>query len=88
MKDNNIILCREDGTEEQFKILCDFSNEQRGANYILVYKEETPEEVMIFEYFEDGTLREVEDEEILAEAQELLDVYDEEPLDEVEVPEI
>ena len=38
MKDNNIILCREDGTEEQFKILFEFSNEQRGANYILVYK--------------------------------------------------
>jgi uncharacterized protein YrzB (UPF0473 family) len=64
MKDNNIILCRDDGTEEQFKILFEFSNEQRGSNYILVYKEETPEDVMIFEYFEDGSLAIVEDEEI------------------------
>lgn len=87
MEDKTITIFVGD-EEKTLKVLFTFHHDERNADYILVYEEENPEDVMLFQYYEDNTLESVEDEEILAEAQELLDTYDAENLGEIEVPEI
>ena len=88
MNDREIKLFLEDGSEVIFKILFTFHHDERNADFVLVYDEKEPENVMLFQYFEDQTISSVDDPEILEEAQELLDTYEEENLGDVEVPEI
>lgn len=87
MEDKTITIFLGD-EEKTLKVLFTYHNDQRNADYILVYEEDNPEDVMLFQYFEDNTLAPVEDETIFEEAQELLDTFDAENLDEEEVPEI
>jgi uncharacterized protein YrzB (UPF0473 family) len=88
MNDREIKLFLEDGSEVIFKILFTFHHDERNADFVLVYDEKEPENVMLFQYFDDQTISSVDDPEILEEAQELLDTYEEENLGDVEVPEI
>lgn len=87
MEDKKITLIVGD-QEKEFNVLFTYHHDERNADFIFIYDEESPEDVMLFQYYEDQTLEQVEDEEILAEAQEILDAYDEENLGEVEVPEV
>lgn len=75
--DSKLRIQKEDGTEEEFNILFTYHNDNRNKDYVLLYKEENPDDVLLFEYNEDSTLDIVDDEEILSEAQEVLDRYDE-----------
>ena len=88
MNNKEIKLFLEDGSEVTLKILFTFHHDERNADFVLVYDEKAPEDVMLFQYFEDQTISSVDDPEILEEAQELLDTYEEEHLGDVEVPEI
>lgn len=67
--------------EKEMNILFTFHHDQRNADYVLIYDENSPEDVMLFQYFDDQTMEAVEDEEILAEAQELLDTFESEELE-------
>ena len=85
---DNTIKFFVNGEELEYKILFTYHHDERNADYMFIYNEENPEDVLLFQYFDDNTCEQVEDEEILAEAQELLDTYEEEKLAEVEVPEV
>ena len=47
IKDDEILLTKDDGSEEVAKILFYFHNDQRGKDYYFLYKEANPEEVIV-----------------------------------------
>lgn len=86
MEDKTITLYLENGETVEYKVLFTFHHDERNEDYVLIYDEKSPDDVMLFRYFEDNTLAPVEDDntEILEMAQELLDMYDQEELGKVE----
>jgi uncharacterized protein YrzB (UPF0473 family) len=86
MEKNNIVtIFTEDGKQHELKILFTFHHDQKNRDFVLLYEEDAPDQVYIYEYFEgEDYFDAVEDEEILEEAQELLEAYEEEHLDEIE----
>jgi len=79
MKENDVIVITTDeGVTEEFIILFTYENEERGTKYVFFYDENNDEEVMCAKYFDDGTLEYVEDEEELAEMEEVFRAYESE----------
>lgn len=78
MKENELItITTEDGKEETFVILFTYTNEKRNANYVFFYDEANDEEVMYARYYEaDGSLEYIDDEEEIAEVEEVFATYE------------
>jgi uncharacterized protein YrzB (UPF0473 family) len=77
-KDNRITITKDDGIEEEYRILLTYHSDKYNGDFMLVYAEDTPDDVLLFQYYEDGKLDAIFDEEILKEAQSVLDKFDEE----------
>ena len=77
-KDDEILLTKEDGSEEVAKILFYFHNDQRGKDYYFLYKETNPEEVIVMSSVDGTSLDEVDDEEF-DEAEQVFEAYQEDP---------
>lgn len=77
--ENEITLYDEDGNEYLFNILFTYKNEERNAEYVFVYSDEAPDDIYPFKYDELGNIEPVEDEEELAEAEEVLNAFNEDP---------
>lgn len=75
---DKIRIKRPDGQIEEYKILLSYHSDQYDRNYIMVYEEDDFENVLLFEYFDDGTLEIVNDEDVLIEAQQVLNRYEDE----------
>lgn len=75
---DNTILIKDGDIEKELKILFTYHHEERNSDYIFLYDETTPDDIILCQYFDDGSLEVIEDEEILGEAQEILDAYDDE----------
>lgn len=85
MQENELItIIDEDGKEESFVILFTYENEKRNANYVYFYAEDDEDEVMYARYYDDGTLEYIEDEEEIAEVEEVFATYEAELSDEDE----
>lgn len=85
MKENDLItITDEEGVESTFVILFTYTNEKRNSQYVFFYDEENDEEVMYARYFEDGTLEYVEDEEEIAEIEEVFATFESDLEDEDE----
>lgn len=85
MKENDLItITDEEGVESTFVILFTYTNEKRNSQYVFFYDEENDEEVMYARYFEDGTLQYVEDEEEIAEIEEVFATFESDLEDEDE----
>ena len=78
IKDDEILLTKEDGSEEVAKILFYFHNDQRGKDYYFLYKEANPEEVIVMSSVDGTSLDEVDDEEF-DEAEQVFEAYQEDP---------
>lgn len=78
IKDDEILLTKEDGSEEVAKILFYFHNDQRGKDYYFLYKETNPEEVIVMSSVDGTSLDEVDDEEF-DEAEQVFEAYQEDP---------
>lgn len=83
MKENDLItITTEDGKEETFVILFTYENEKRGTKYVYFYEENNDEEVMYARYYEeDGTLEYIDDEDEIAEVEEVFAAYEEDLAD-------
>ena len=76
LKDDEILIEKDDGNEEIHKILFTYENAARGKKYVFTYLEHTPEDVYIFSYDESAhSLEIVSDEKEFLEAEEILDAY-------------
>ena len=78
IKDNEILLTKEDGSEEVAKILFYFHNDQRGKDYYFLYKDSNPDEVIVMGSSDGNSLEEVDDEEF-DEAEQVFEAYQEDP---------
>ena len=77
---DEIVIYDEEGKEYLMNILFTYENEERNAQYVFVYDKATPEDVYVMKYTDESDeLLEVTDEEELAEAQEVLEAYNEDP---------
>ena len=79
LNDEQIIIYDEDGKEYLMNILFTYENEERNAQYVMVYDDASPEEVIVMRYDDNNELFEVTDEEELKEAEEVLEAYNEDP---------
>lgn len=78
IKDNEIVLTREDGTEEVAKILFYFHNDQRNKDFYFLYKEENPDDIIVMGSSDGQSLEEVTDEEF-DEAEQVFQAFQEDP---------
>ncbi len=77
---DEIVIYDEEGKEYLMNILFTYENEERNAQYVFVYDKGNPDDVFVMKYTDDSDeLFEVTDEEELAEAQEVLDAYNDDP---------
>lgn len=77
MRDDEIVVVDDEGKEFTFKILFTYENEQRKSKYIFFYDPEDDEEVLFARYYDDGHLEYIEDEEELAEVEEVFASFNE-----------
>ena len=81
IKDDEIMITLDDGTEVVYKILFTYENEERGHSYVFVYLEGEEDDVMPFIYNEeDKSLVEIEDEEEFDEIEEVFNAFVDEKL--------
>lgn len=84
INDEQILITDEDGKEFVFKILFSYENKQRGNNYVFFYDEKDEDNVLFARYYEDGHLEYIEDEEELAEIEEVFATFVDENFDQEE----
>lgn len=77
--DDEIVIYDEDGNEFLMNILFTYENEERGAEYVFLYDNASPEDIIVMKYNENHELFEVTDEDELNEAEEVLEAYNEDP---------
>ncbi len=76
--DNDMIITREDGSQELIKILFYFHNDERGRDYYFLYTEDNPDEVICMSSVDGESLEELSDEEF-DEANQVFEAYMEDP---------
>lgn len=76
--DNDMIITKDDGTEQLLKILFYFHNDQRGKDYYFLYEEGNEDEVIVMASSDGQSLEELTDEEF-DEAEQVFDAYQEDP---------
>ncbi len=84
LHDDELLVTDDEGKEYRFKILFTYENEERQTKYIFFYDPKDEDEVMFARYFEDGHLEYIEDEEEIAEVEEVFAAYNEKDDFEVE----
>lgn len=79
IKDNQIVIKDDEGNEYLFNILFTFVNEKRNTEYVYIYSDENEEEVYCMKYNDNHELEYIEDEDEMAEVEEVLEAYNEDP---------
>ena len=76
IKDNQILISDDDGSEQLMEILFTYENEERGKKYVFFYSLEDEENVICMSYDEEsGELFDIEDEEEYDEVEEVFEAY-------------
>ena len=76
--DNTVIITRDDGTEDTWKIYFYYHNPERNKDFFFLFKEEDPDSLIVMASDDHETLMDVSEEE-MKEAQEMLNTYEEDP---------
>ena len=76
--DNDIVITKEDGTEQLLKILFYFHNDERGKDYYFLYEEDNEDEVIVMATA-DGKSMETLTEEEFDEAEQVFEAYESDP---------
>ena len=76
--DNDMVITKEDGTEQLMKILFYFHNDQREKDYYFLYEEGNEEEVIVMAT-SDGESLETLTEEEFDEAEQVCEAYENDP---------
>lgn len=76
--DNTILITKDDGTSEEWKIYFYYHVDERNKTYYFIYKEEDPDSLIVMASKDGETLENVSDEEY-DEANEMLETYENDP---------
>ena len=79
IKDNQIILCDEEGKENITEVLFTYENEERGKKYVFFIDPNDDENVIAMSYTDDGGLDPIEDDEEYEEVEEVFNAYQDDP---------
>lgn len=77
--ENEIVIVDEDGVEVKYEILFTYENEDRGAQYVLYFDPQNPDEVYAARYNDQHELMEIETDEEWDEVQEVLNTFEQDP---------
>lgn len=75
---NDMVITKDDGTQQLLKILFYFHNDQRGKDYYFLYEEDNEDEVIVMASSDGESLEELSEEEF-DEAEQVFDAYQEDP---------
>ncbi len=78
IQDNTVLITKEDGTEESWKLYFYYENEEKGKTFYFLYKEEDEDSLIVMSSKDGKTLEMVSDEE-MKEAEEVLEAYESDP---------
>ena len=76
--DNSVVITKDDGSEETWKLYFYYENEKRGKTYYFLFKEEDPDALVVMASSDHKSLENVSDEEY-KEAEETLEAYESDP---------
>lgn len=76
--DNDIVITKEDGTEQLLKILFYFHNDQREKDYYFLYEEGNEDDIIVLGTKDGESMETLTDEE-LDEADQVLEAYESDP---------
>ncbi len=77
-KGNDMIITKEDGTEEVWKIYFYYVEEESKKTFYFLYKEEDPDSLIVMGSLDGKSLAPIEEEE-MERAEEVLAAYEEDP---------
>ena len=78
INDNSIIITDEEGKEDAWKILFYYENPERKKTFYFIYKDESPDDLLVVTSA-DGLSLEEPNEEEMEEASEMLETYESDP---------
>ena len=76
--DNDMVITRDDGTEQLMKILFYFHHDGRNKDYYFLFEENNPDEIIVMASGDGESLEELSEEEF-DEAQQVFEAYEEDP---------
>ena len=76
--DREITITDEEGNQMIMQVLFTYEHEERKKKYVFLYEKDNPEEVMAFEYTDEGELLEIESDEEYEEIEEVFNAFNEE----------
>lgn len=76
--DNTVIITKDDGQEDVWKLYFYYENKERGKTYYFLYKEEDPDSLIVMGTKDGETLENLNEEE-LSESEEILEAYENDP---------
>lgn len=75
---NDMVITKDDGTQQLLKILFYFHNDQRGKDYYFLYEEGNEDEVIVMASSDGESLEELSEEEF-DEAEQVFEAYENDP---------
>jgi len=76
--DNTVLITKDDGTTDTWKLYFYFHNEERGKDFYFLFKEEDPDSLIVMASKDGLSLENVSEEEY-QEAEEVLEAYEDDP---------
>ena len=76
--DNTVIITKDNGEEDVWKLYFYYENKERGKTYYFLFKEEDPDSLIVMATSDGKALENVTEEE-LSESQEILEAYENDP---------
>ena len=77
-KENVIIIETDNGQKVEFRVLFTYHSEEYSKDYIFIYEEKNPDNLLVYSYDEDHNIYEIEDDEEFKELEEVLQAYEDE----------
>lgn len=78
INDNTVVITKDNGEEDVWKLYFYYTNEERGKTYYFLFKEEDPDSLIVMASKDGESLIDLTDEE-LEEADEVLSSYESDP---------
>lgn len=78
LKDNSVLITKDDGTSEEWKLYFYYEDPKRAKTFYFLYKEADPDSLIVMASSDGKELLNVSDEEY-EEAEEMLSSYENDP---------
>ena len=77
-KENVIVIETDDGKQIEFRVLFTYHSENYNKDYVYIYEDKNPDNLLVYSYDEEHNIYEIEDDEEFEELEEVLQAYEDE----------